>query len=366
MTLSLPIRRLGACGIEAPAVGIGCWGIGGPAENLGLPMGWASGSDESAAQEGLETAFTLGARLFDTADVYGLGRSERLLGRLVRQVPRTELVLVSKVGYFAGTASHGYEPGHMRRQLEQTLDNLGTDYLDVYFLHHTDFGAGSEWLDGAAEQMQSFRDSGLIRAIGMRGPHRHALERLSTPRHSRADKVERFRGLFRRVRPDVLAVRDNLLSPAARESGVYRLAAEHGVGVLVNKPLAQGLLTGVYSSSAPRDFPPGDHRRRKRWFTAEALAIIGSGLARVRALIGNDPDELLRYALWHCLDSYEHAAVLAGFTSPWQVRRNLGALGQCPDREMLDRVRRIMAGVQRRLDADGEVFCDEPTGVEAT
>lgn len=257
MTLSLPIRRLGACGIEAPAVGIGCWGIGGPAENLGLPMGWASGSDESAAQEGLETAFALGARLFDTADVYGLGRSERLLGRLVRQVPRTELVLVSKVGYFVGTASHGYEPGHMRRQLEQTLDNLGTDYLDVYFLHHTDFGAGSEWLDGAAEQMQSFRDSGLIRAIGMRGPHRHALERLSTPRHSRADKVERFRGLFRRVRPDVLAVRDNLLSPAARESGVYRLAAEHGVGVLVNKPLAQGLLTGVYSPSAPPGLPTG-------------------------------------------------------------------------------------------------------------
>jgi hypothetical protein len=94
--------------------------------------------------------------LFDTADVYGHGRSERLVGRLVgrlvAQVPRAELVLVSKVGYFTGTAAHGFAPGHMRRQLEQTLENLRTDRLDVYFLHHSQFGPsahapGVGWVD---------------------------------------------------------------------------------------------------------------------------------------------------------------------------------------------------------------------------
>ncbi len=67
-------------------MGIGCWAIGGPDVNLGLPMGWGP-IDEGAALAGLERAYELGTSLFDTADVYGHGRSERLLGQLVKQVP---------------------------------------------------------------------------------------------------------------------------------------------------------------------------------------------------------------------------------------------------------------------------------------
>lgn len=76
---SLPCRTLGRCGIKIPALGIGCWAIGGADENLGLPMGWSTGSSMEASLAGLETAYELGARLFDTADVYGHGRSERIL-----------------------------------------------------------------------------------------------------------------------------------------------------------------------------------------------------------------------------------------------------------------------------------------------
>ena len=113
MADDLPWRTLGRSGIAVPAVGIGCWAIGGPDSNLGLPMGWDSGADERAAAAGLEAAWAGGARLFDTADIYGHGRSERLIGRLVAGVRRDEIVLSSKVGYFAGTAEHGFEPGHM-------------------------------------------------------------------------------------------------------------------------------------------------------------------------------------------------------------------------------------------------------------
>lgn len=68
-------------------------------------------ANEERSLTGLETAWQLGARLYDTADVYGHGRSERLLGRLVEQVPRHEVVLASTVGYFAGTAEHGDQRG---------------------------------------------------------------------------------------------------------------------------------------------------------------------------------------------------------------------------------------------------------------
>jgi methylglyoxal reductase len=72
-------RRLGARGIEVSPLGIGCWAIGGEGMNLGLPMGWST-ARENASLQGLFRAFELGANLFDTADVYGHGRSERLIG----------------------------------------------------------------------------------------------------------------------------------------------------------------------------------------------------------------------------------------------------------------------------------------------
>jgi|SRR5215470_446701 len=308
-----PRRTLGSCGIEVPALGMGCWAIGGPDTNLGLPMGWGP-VDDGRSLAALERAHDLGARLFDTADVYGHGHSERLLGQLVEQVSRKELVLSSKVGYFRGTAPHGYHPVHMRHQLEQTLDNLRTGYLDLYFFHHAEFGQNDEWLDAAIETMRQLRVDGLVRAIGMRGPHRFALERLDGSR-ARADKVARFRALFARIQPDVLAVRDNLLTPQDRQEGIFAFAARHRCGVLINKPLAQGLLTGSHNPAASRVFGEGDHRTRKRWFTPAALAILTEGLDELRRHVGGGTQELVRIALWSCLDRYVHAAVLVGFTT---------------------------------------------------
>jgi aryl-alcohol dehydrogenase-like predicted oxidoreductase len=352
-------RTLGSCGLEVSALGVGCWALGGPDTNLGLPMGWGPISDDQA-RAGLEQAYALGATLFDTADVYGHGRSERLLGRLVERVPRDSLVLSSKVGYFRGTAPHGYHPPHLRHQLEQSLDNLRTGYLDVYFFHHAEFGENDELLDAAIETMWEFRTQGLVRAIGMRGPHRFALDRVNGI-GPRTDKVERFRALFERIQPDVLAVRDNLLTPQDRSDGIFAFAAEHDCGVLINKPLAQGLLTGSHDPAVPRVFAEGDHRARKRWFTPAALAILAEGLDELRRHVGDTTEALVRIALWTCLKRYEHAAVLVGFTTPEQIKINLICLEQPSTDAELAAAREIMARVQTRLDASGEVFLDEHT-----
>ncbi|WP_081915918.1 aldo/keto reductase [Saccharothrix sp. NRRL B-16314] len=351
---SIPLRRLGATGITVPAVGIGCWAIGGPDDNLGMPMGWSTGADEGQSIAGLETAWQHGARLYDTADVYGHGRSERLLGRLVTQVPRNEIVLASKVGYFAGTAEHGFEPRHMRRQLEQSLDNLQTDHLDIYAFHHPDFGADDRWLHPSVDAMRTFREQGLIKAIGMRGPHRFALDRLTTPPDQRGDKIARFRALFDKIEPDVLAVRDNLLTPSNRSEGVFSFADEYNVGVLISKPLGQGLLTGTYSADVQRAFGAGDHRLRKRWFRPDAVATINAGLDRLRAIVGPRTEDLIRVALWACLDRSPNAAVLVGFTNAEQVATNLEALSSRPHPAEIAAARNIMAEVQASLDAAEE------------
>lgn len=357
----IPTRQLGATGITVPAIGIGCWAIGGPDNNLGMPMGWSTGNDEARSLTGLETAWQHGARLYDTADVYGHGRSERLLGQLVAQVPRHEIVLASKVGYFAGTAEHGFEPGHMRRQLEQSLDNLRTDHLDIYAFHHPNFGADDRWLHPAIEAMRAFRDEGLIKAIGMRGPHRFALDRLTTQPDQRGDKIARFRALFDIVQPDILAIRDNLLTPTHRSEGVFSFADKHNVGILISKPLGQGLLTGTYRSGVQRVFGDGDHRLRKRWFQPDAIEIINAGLERVRAIAGPRPEDLIRVALWGCLDRSPNAVVLVGFTTPEQIRINVGSLWPRPDATEIATVREIMADIQARLDTAGETVMATPT-----
>jgi methylglyoxal reductase len=350
-------RRLGSSGLEVSALGVGCWGIGGPAVNLGLPMGWST-ADDDASLRGLARAFELGATLFDTADVYGLGHSERLLGRFLRQVRREAVVLTSKVGYFRGTAPNAYQPPHLRHQLEQTLDNLGTDYLDVYLLHNFDFGPNDAYLPAAIEQLRSFQASGLVRAVGMRGPHRLATERLATPKAERADKHARYQEVFALVRPEVLAVRCNLLTPDGPED-IFAFAARHGTGVLINKPLAQGLLTGKYDPARRPIFGPGDHRLRKRWFTRQALSVVHEGLAPLRQRFGERPQDLVRVALRYCLQRADNAAVLVGFTTPEQVEMNLTCLGAPLTDDEVAFVRVKMALLRERLDAAGEVFVDE-------
>jgi methylglyoxal reductase len=369
----LPWRVLGRSGLRSPVVGLGCWAIGGPAHNLGLPMGWSTAPTDVDAVHALETGYAGGVRLFDTADVYGHGRSERLLGCLIAQVTRDEVVLVSKVGYDAGNAAHGFDPAHMRARLERSLEKLRTDYLDLYFLHHSQFGPDDQWLPGAIETMRAFREEGLIRAIGMRGPHRFALDRLATRpargESGRGDKVARFRHLFAQVQPDVLAVRDNLLTPTSRSEGIFAFADTHDVGVLINKPLAQGLLTGAHTPEQPPRFAAGDHRLRKRWFTPAGLHHLHEGLQQVREVLGlhnrNDWEvrlELVQLAVWSCLQRSERAVALVGFTSARQVRDNLSAItAGPPSPEVLRQARAIMSDVQARLDADGEVFLDEPT-----
>lgn len=352
-------RRVLARGLSVHPVGIGCWGIGGPDENLGLPMGWST-ADDTASLDGLERACELGANLFDTADVYGHGRSERLLGQFARHAGRDRLVLSSKTGYFAGTAAHPYLPSAMRRQLETTLENLQTDHLDIYFLHNSEFGPGDAYLDGAIAQMRAFRDQGLIRAIGMRGPHRFAPDRIAVPRTGHEDKHARFRRLFTVIRPDFLAVRFNALTPAPEgPDSVFAFAAAGGASVLITKPLAQGLLTGKHDPDKPPRFGPGDHRLRKAWFTPAALAIIRDGLAPLRDRFGPGTADLAPVMLAYCLGQHPDAAVLAGFTTPGQVTENLTPPARPLAADDIAFIRATAGALQQRLDAAGEVFLDE-------
>ncbi|MDX3663717.1 aldo/keto reductase [Streptomyces sp. ID05-26A] len=345
---TLERRVLPGLNKEVATIGAGCWTIGGPATNNGVPIGW-DGVDPHEAFTALLKAHELGVDFYDTADVYGLGRSERLLGCLVREVGRDKLVLSSKVGYFAGTGLHPYHPDQMRHQLFTTLANLGTDRLDAYFFHSTDFGENDQYLSDAVKLMSGWHADGTIGAIGMRAPHVFA-EQWADGDGPHSAESARFLKLFEEIAPDLVQARFNLLSPlyGPDETDIFEFARRHDVGVLIKQALGQGVLLGGYDPDRPPTFSHTDHRSTDRAFTPEALSAAASRLDPLRDRFGRNPAALARVALRYALHHAPDSIVLAGFRHAAQIDTNVTCLGDPLTDDELAEIRTILHPTTRK------------------
>lgn len=307
-----PARRRLSAGVVTTPLGIGCRPLGGPTRVESRALGWAS-LPHDRALEILRTAVASGAELLDVADVFGHGRAERLVGRFLREIPRERVRITVGVGRAPGTSTHPFAGTALRRQFEQTLENLGTDHLDVYALDRLDFGPDDEHLGDCLAQMRALREDDHVRAVAMPAPD---------PHHRDPDAAgRRFVRLFKVIRPDIVTLRHNGLCPPIRLDGedITDFTARHAVGLIVREPLALGLLSGKYDPQRPPRFGTGDSRHRHPWFTPDALVALEPGLARLRAHFGPDPNALARAALHHCLRLGEHTAVVVGSTGPDQA-----------------------------------------------
>lgn len=324
---TLTHRILPGLGTTVSTIGAGCWALGGPATNHGVPIGW-DGIDDDSAYRALVTAHELGITLYDTADVYGLGRSERLLGRLLTEVSRDDLVICSKAGYFTGTGSHPYQPRQLRHQLATSLDNLNTDHLDIYQAHSTDFGPDDRYLASTAELLDEFRAQGAVRAVAMRAPHEFAEHWTHEP-GQRGAATRRWLTLFDKIRPTVLTVRYNMLSPIHTDSeiDIFAFARRHQVGVLIKQALGQGLLVQNLDAAARRMFSAGDHRSADPWFSPSNIQQLKQRLAPLRAQFGHTTSDMARIAVRYALHHEPDAAVLIGFRNAAHITTVIQSLG---------------------------------------
>ncbi|MFI5987618.1 aldo/keto reductase [Streptomyces sp. NPDC051555] len=305
-----------APGLSVKPLAMGCWPIGGPTVNRGRPVGWSPVEDR-VALDGLRASLEHGANLFHVADVFGHGRSERLLGQVLKQTSCVGVRIAGTTGYVHGTAPHPYAVPHLRHQVEQSLANLGVVSLDLLLLHTLDFGPGARYLEDALVQLDALRESGLVRAVGIRGPHLQAGSQQDLHGITRA-----FLDAFALVNPDTVWSRASPLSPPVLIDGedIVGFTARHGASLILTEPLAQGLLTGKHHPLAPPLFQPGDHRRHMNWYQNPGLRIITEGLIPLRERFGEQPSDLIRVALRHSLQQPDHTVVVAGFTSEAQVK----------------------------------------------
>ncbi|GHH56782.1 aldo/keto reductase [Streptomyces candidus] len=259
--------------------------------------------DDGPFLDGLRRAVELGANLLDTADSYGAGRAERMLGRLLREYPNRTFLTSSKVGKVRGSAPHAYADRHIHHQLQQTLENLYVEELDLYTLESWDFGPQDRYLGPAIDQMHTLREVGAIKAIGMRGPYTPAS---ATPAE-RAACAERFLYLFRLIRPNVIWTRCNALTPVFTLEGddLFAFTARHGVGVILAAPDALGLRAALAPAGAEK---------------------VPAGLESLHAHFGNAPGTLTRLALLSGVQRAGHCASVISFTSEDHLAESFGSL----------------------------------------
>src|SRR5438094_8230529 len=159
-------RDLGRTGIRVSAIGFGAWAIGGAAGASGTPLGWGRTSDDESLAA-IRRARELGVTFFDTADSYGFGRSESLLG-IVLSRRRNEVVIATKVGIVrtaAGEMRKDFSKQHIFHAVDGSLKRLRTDYIDLYQTHNpTIEDLRHEEIQDAMERLQ---DAGKVRFWGV-------------------------------------------------------------------------------------------------------------------------------------------------------------------------------------------------------
>jgi aryl-alcohol dehydrogenase-like predicted oxidoreductase len=293
--------RLGRTGVLVPAVSLGTWGHGGPrVTESGESVGW-KGHDDTQAQEAMLAAYRHGITHWDTADAYGDGQAEELIGGMWDQVPRREIFLATKFGYIQGPANHPYDPLFMREQTERSLRNMRTDVIDLHYFHHCDFGPDDRYLDGALETMHRLRGEGKVRFIGLSDWD--------------GSRIMRF---VDRVDPDVVQPYRNLVDDDYESSGLKSWIDTHDRGVAFFSPLKHGLLLGKYDQ--PVDYGEGDFRTTVADFKdPAAIARYKRAAAAVRERFATHPEPVMHAVIGALLTNNPTACVLLGQRNPQQV-----------------------------------------------
>ena len=322
-------RSLGNSGVKVSEVSFGCWTMGGLNWVNGSPNGWAN-VDEEEIVRAIKTGLDAGVNHFDNADVYGNGRAERMLARALKKlgVKSTDLVIATKIGHFPGTAEHAYEPAHIRHQCEQSLINLGRDYIDLYYFHHGNFGEKDRYLHEAAATMDALVKEGKVRLKGQSA-------------YSYAD----FERVVPVVKPVALqswahAMDDQFVRPG---SPLVALMDKFDLTFVAFSPLAQGVLLDKYSAEKPPQFEAGDNRKDSGRFSAEGLAKIKPKLEKLKKRFGATTEDLAAMALNYLLAHPRVACVIPGFRNERQARCNLAGVDRTMSEADVEFIREIFA-----------------------
>ncbi|QPF76427.1 aldo/keto reductase [Roseateles sp. DAIF2] len=309
----MPRRRLGRNGPEVSALGLGCMGM----------SDFYGPSEDARSLEVLHHALDLGLNFLDTADMYGVGANERLLGRLLA-TRRDEVVLATKFGHVRapdGTVLRiDGSPAYLRRACDASLERLGVEQIDLYYQHRVDPNVPIEETVGALAELVR---AGKVRHIGLSEASAATIRRAAAVHPIAAVQTE-YSLWSRDVEDEVL--------PACRELGI---------ALVPYSPLGRGFLTGAIRSA--EQLAPDDRRRIHPRFEGGnldhnlALADALAALARER---GHTPAQL---ALAWLLDQGPDIVPIPGTRSRARLEENAAAARIGLDAELRAAIAALLA-----------------------
>ncbi len=308
-------RPLGTSGLMVSEVSIGTWAIGG--EN------WGEVNDDDSITA-IRRAVDLGITFIDTADIYGKGHSEEIVGKAIKG-RRQDVIIATKV------ANRWNEKGkqwtdcsydYIVQAVQASLKRLGTDYIDVYLIHKPDPNTPAEETMRALEKL---RQDGVVRAVGV---SRYNLEQLAEAQSCLPLHVVQYPlNMFRRkeITP---------LLPFCRE---------HDIGVMAYAPLSKGLLTGKFNVDT--QFPDNDMRSRSSGFSGELFRKRLEAVEQLKPIAAKYGKTLAQLAINWNLCQPGVTTSLVGVKQPSQVEENAGGAGWAIEPADLDAIERITSGL---------------------
>jgi aryl-alcohol dehydrogenase-like predicted oxidoreductase len=289
-------RELGDSGLEVTTVALGSW------------LTYSGGIGREQTEACTRAAFEAGITLFDTANVYGNGASERAWGEILSDYPREDYVLATKVYFPMGPRDRGLSRKQILKQIDASLQRLRTDYVDLYQCHRYDDTVPLQETMGALTEVV---EAGKARHIGFsEWPADRIQEALDMPGVTKfVSSQPQYSALYRKP-----------------EAEVIPLCHANGISQIVWSPLAQGVLTGKYK---PGETVPADSRAAnktmnrfiKQWLADETLTAVQA----LRPIAGEAGITLSQLALAWVLHQRNITSVIVGATRPEQVHENIEA-----------------------------------------
>ena len=300
-------RTFGRTGWRVSDIGYGMWGMG----------SW-SGSDDEESFAALQRAVDLGCNFFDTAFAYGSGRSENLLGQLVRNNPDKKLFTATKVppknmqwpAQPEYTLEDSYPPEHIEEFVHKSLENAGLESYDLVQLHTWN----DEWTDndGWSNKMDELKSQGLINAVGISINRWEPWNGVRAVRSGKIDAVQVIYNIFDQNPEDEL----------------FPACEEMNVAVIARVPFDEGTLTGTLTKDTT--FPADDWR--SHYFAPENLVPSVERTDALKPLIP-EGSTMAEMALRFILSNKAVSTIIPGMRKLRNVEANIGAsdLGQLPD-----------------------------------
>ncbi len=289
-------RRLGRTELELSVIGFGAWAIGGG----DYIFGWGPQDDQDSIRA-IHKALDMGVNWIDTAPVYGLGRSEEVVGRATKGI-RDEVIIATKCGLVWDAERNitgCLKAGSVRREVEDSLRRLNTDLIDLYQIHWPD---PAKDIEEAWSEMAKLVGEGKIRYPAVSNFSVEQMERLGAI-HPIASLQPPYSMLQRSI-----------------EADIFPYCAEKGIGIGAYSPLQNGLLTGKFTKERIRNLPDDDFRKEKSRHFQEPEVDVNLQLVEALKPIARRHDRTpAQLALAWVLRRPEVTSAITGTRKPEQI-----------------------------------------------